>query len=272
MKHLFSLAYLTIPNTHPVDQIEIAAQCGYEGVSLRAISQRLPGEPDYRLSEGGMAKSVGEALKRTGVRLMDIELARVADMVDVRDYEAEFEKAAELGATYAISSVWTSDREYALKQLDALCDMAAGYNMMINLEFMSFSNVQTLQEALEVMDAVNKPNLRLMVDHLHAYRAGVTNEMLRAVPAKRYGFVHLCDGPAFIPPVTHPDMTGVARGGRKYVGEGAIDVAGMIKSMPDVPYYSIELPNTAEIAARGKLGHAKRCLDTARAYFEANGL
>ena len=28
MSKFFSLAYLTLPNTHPVDQIEIAAQCG----------------------------------------------------------------------------------------------------------------------------------------------------------------------------------------------------------------------------------------------------
>ena len=50
MSKFFSLAYLTLPNTHPVDQIEIAAQCGYEGVGLRTISQHLPGEPDYALS------------------------------------------------------------------------------------------------------------------------------------------------------------------------------------------------------------------------------
>ena len=37
MSKFFSLAYLTLPNTHPVDQIEIAAQCGYEGVGPRTI-------------------------------------------------------------------------------------------------------------------------------------------------------------------------------------------------------------------------------------------
>ena len=54
MSKFFSLAYLTLPNTHPVDQIEIAAQCGYEGVGLRTISQHLPGEPDYALANGRM--------------------------------------------------------------------------------------------------------------------------------------------------------------------------------------------------------------------------
>ena len=74
MSKFFSLAYLTLPNTHPVDQIEIAAQCGYEGVGLRTISQHLPGEPDYALANGRMFQMVRAALERTGVRLMDIEL------------------------------------------------------------------------------------------------------------------------------------------------------------------------------------------------------
>ena len=35
MTRKFSLAYLTIPGTHPVDQIRIAAEAGYDFVSLR---------------------------------------------------------------------------------------------------------------------------------------------------------------------------------------------------------------------------------------------
>jgi len=34
--------------------------------------------------------------------------------------------------------------------------------------------------------------------------------------------------------------------------------------------YSIELPNLAEEARRGPEGHARRCLDTAKAYFAAH--
>lgn len=272
MKNSFSLAYLTIPGTHPVDQIEIAAQCGYDGVSLRNISQKLPGEPDFSLTNQEMFHNVRAALKNTGLRLMDIELARVGDGIDVLSYKGEFEKAAELGARYAISSIWTPNREFALEQLGRLCDMAARYDILINLEFMPFSNVRDLTETVEVMDAVSRPNLRLMVDHLHAHRAGVTPDMLRKIPKEKLGFVHLCDGPAWVPPVEHPDMTGVARGGRKYVGEGGVDVLGMIRSMPEVPYYSIELPNAAEMAVRGKTGHARRCLETAKEFLRANGL
>lgn len=272
MSKLFSLAYLTVPGTHPADQVEIAAKCGYEGVSLRPISMKMPGEPDFRLANEVIFKNVRAALERTGVRLMDIELARVGDGLDVASYEADFEKAAELGAKYVISSVWTPDREAALRQLETVCDMAARYDLLVNLEFMAFANVRTLEESLEVMDILKRPNLKLMVDTLHAHRAGVTQEMLREIPAERFGFVHLCDGPGFIPPLDHPDMTGVARSRRLYVGEGEIDIAGMLHGIANIPYYAIELPNAVQMEARGKLGHAGRCLETAKKYLAANGL
>lgn len=272
MDKLFSLAYLTIPGTHPVDQIEIAAKCGYDGVGLRPISQQLPGEPDFRLTNDVMYQNVKDALNRTGIKLMDIELARVGDGIDVMSYEGEFERAAELGARYAIASVWSADRAFSLEQLGKLCDMAAKYEIMINLEFMSFSNIPTLEDTVGVMGQLNRPNLKLLVDHLHAHRAGVTPVMLEQIPTERLGFLHLCDGPAWIPPVDHPDMTGVARTGRCYVGEGGVDVQGMLRSTPKVPYYAIELPNAEQMAMFGKIGHAKRCLETAKEFIEANGL
>ena len=49
MKRKFSLAYLTIPGTHPVDQIRIAAEAGYDFVSLRPIPMHLPNEPLFQL-------------------------------------------------------------------------------------------------------------------------------------------------------------------------------------------------------------------------------
>lgn len=272
MEKKFSLAYLTIPGTHPADQIEIAASCGYEGVSLRPISMKMPGEPDFRLANKVIYQNVKSALERTGVSLMDIELARVGDGIDVSSYEDDFEKAAQLGARYVISSVWSADREYSLVQLEKICDMAEKYDLLVNLEFMAFANVCTLEESLEVIDKVNRPNLKLMVDTLHAHRAGVTQEMLKKIPAEKFGFVHLCDGPAWIPPVDHPDMTGVARSARLYVGEGGIDIAGMLHGIAEIPYYSIELPNAAAMEAGGKLAHAARCLETAKKYLRANDL
>ena len=98
-------------------------------MGLRTISQHLPGEPDYALANGRMFQMVRAALERTGVRLMDIELARVADGVDVMSYEKEFALGAELGAKYAIASVWSADRDFSRVQFEKMCDLADKYGM-----------------------------------------------------------------------------------------------------------------------------------------------
>ncbi|NBI66374.1 sugar phosphate isomerase/epimerase [Pseudoflavonifractor sp. 60] len=267
MSPIFSLAYLTVPGTHPADLVELAALCGYDGVSPRFISMRLPGEPDFSLENDRVFQSVRDALERTGLPLMDIELARIADGINVLSYEKNIARAAELGAQYLITSVWTEDRPFALEELKKLCDLAGKYQLLVNLEFMSFSCVPTLATARRMIQDARRPNLRLMIDCLHAHRAGVTRAMLEDVPKEEFGFVHLCNGPSWIPPADHPNMTEAARSGRRYIGEGGIDVAGLLRGIGAAPYYSIELPNTEEISARGKVGHARKCLETAKSLF-----
>lgn len=271
MEQKFSLAYLTIPGTHPVDQVEIAAKAGYDAVSLRPISQQLPGEPDFRFENQRLFADLKAALRDTGLGLNDIELARVAEGIDPSIYERPFALAAELGCEYVLSSVWTGNRDFYLPNFEKVCDLAAKFGLKVNLEFVPFAGVNTLELALELLDQAARPNARLLVDTLHAHRCGVTPQRLEAIPRERFGFIHLCDGPAWVPPVDHPDMIGVARAARLYVGEGGIDVAGMLKAMPR-NVYSIELPNAAEVEARGKLGHAKRCLETAKEFFAENGI
>ena len=51
MERKFSLAYLTIPGVDPFDQIRIAAEAGYDYVSLRTIPMGLPGEPQTCLEK-----------------------------------------------------------------------------------------------------------------------------------------------------------------------------------------------------------------------------
>ncbi|HPB80137.1 MAG TPA: sugar phosphate isomerase/epimerase, partial [Sedimentibacter sp.] len=112
MKRKFSLAYLTIPGTHPVDQIRIAAEAGYDFVSLRPIPMHLPNEPLFQFDlDRKLFKDVRNALEQNDIKLMDIELARVREDLKVEDYESAFAAAAELGATDVLSSIWTKDKE-----------------------------------------------------------------------------------------------------------------------------------------------------------------
>lgn len=47
------------------------------------------------------------ALSETGVKLLDIELAKIFDGVEPKNYLPAMEAAAELGGKHVLSSIWT---------------------------------------------------------------------------------------------------------------------------------------------------------------------
>jgi len=279
MAKKFSLAYLTIPGTNPMDQIKIAAECGYDFVSLRTIPMHLPGEPEFLLhKDKALFEATKAALKEYNMPLMDIELARVRPDLDWEEYAPAFEAAAELGATDVLGSIWTRDVNWYTDVAGKIADKAKEYGLNYNIEFLPWAGMRNLQAAITLIDKLNRDNVYVMVDTLHAGRAGVTAEELARTDAKYFNFIHLCDGPAgpngdpVLDNVNDDLMLFTAREGRLYAGEGCMDIAGMVKAMPATCPLSIELPNLARIKEVGVAGHAKACIDTAKAYFKANGI
>ena len=274
----YSLAYLTIPGTQPVDQIRIAKEAGYDFVSLRTIPMHLPGEPEFLLhKDQKLFEAVQWALKEYDIPLMDIELARVRPDLEISEYEPAFEAAARLGGTDVLGSVWTRDKGYYTQQVGKIAEMAKRYGLNYNVEFLPWAGVRNLQEGMTLVDQVGCDNLFLMVDTLHAGRAGVTASELGRTDPKYFRFIHLCDGPAgpdgdpVLSDINDPLMVCTARAGRMYPGEGAIDIAGMVSALPELPL-SIELPNLKRIEELGVEGHARRCLETAKAYFAEHNM
>lgn len=282
MARKFSLAYLTIPGTNPMDQIRIAKETGYDFVSLRTIPMHLPGEPEFLLDKDpALFEAVKNALKEYDMPVMDIELARVRKDLDIEEYKPAFEAAAKLGATDVLGSVWTRDKVWYTETAGKIADYAKQFGLKYNIEFLPWAGVRNLQDDITLIDTLARDNVYIMVDTLHAGRAGVTAAELARTPAKYFNFIHLCDGPAgkdtddpkdcVLNNIKDDLMLYTAREARYYVGEGDIDIAGMIKAMPNIPL-SIELPNLKEMEVRGAKGHAQRCLETAKAYFAANGI
>src|SRR5437763_16139509 len=124
MKHEFSLAHLTLLSCSPPDLIEVAAQTGYDYVSLRPIAV-TPNEPKYPFGEDkNLLKQTKNALAATGLRLLDIELVRILPEVNLRTYLPVFEAAAELGGKHVLCSGWAPDRDYDSEKFAELCDLA----------------------------------------------------------------------------------------------------------------------------------------------------
>jgi len=270
MKRKFSLAHLTVLQWTPSEMIYNAKLIGYDYVGIRSIYMGLPGEPNYDLSKRDRLYQLTKtALEEAGLKIHDIELAKIEKGRDVSYYEPAFEVAAELGVTDVISSIWTDDKDYYLDQFAKLCDLAKQYNLFVNLEFVTWAEVKNLKEAKEVIDTVNRTNSGYLIDTLHFYRSKVSLSELDDIPEEKFRMVHICDGPREIP-TNKEDLAVTGREGRYYVGEGAIPIYDIVKKMGDDIVLSLELPNVQKVRDYGYTEHARRCLETARRYFEAN--
>lgn len=273
MERKYSLAYLTIPGTDPVSQIRIAKDAGYDFVSLRTIPMHLPGEPEFVLEKDAkLLSDIKAVLKETGMKVHDIELVRFRPELVAAELEPAFEKAAEIGATDVLSSVWTRDRALYNEKVAEVATLAKKYGLTVNVEFLPWAGIRNLQEDITLVDdmrAMGIDNVVIMLDTLHAGRAGVTPEEVRRTGLDYFGFIHLCDGPAgpdgdpVLADIHDELMLYTAREARFYAGEGAMNVKGLIEALPGKDI-SIELPNLKMMQELGAAGHAKRCLETAK--------
>lgn len=269
MKRQFSLAHLTVLGCPPPEMTYIAAMTGYDYVSIRPIYMGLPGEPNYDLTANKeMLKQTKRALADTGVKLHDIELARIYEGVDPKRYLPAMEIAAQLGGKAVLSSIWTPDRDFYIEKFAELCDLAKQFGLTVDLEYVPIASVNTLAGAVDVLHAVNRENAGLMIDTHHFHRAGDCVTQLQSLPREWFHFAHICDAPGEIP-TEKDEMTRILREARSYVGEGGIDVASIINNMPEM-VYSIELPNIENAKTFGYAEHARRCIESAKNYLDAH--
>lgn len=265
----YSLAHLTVLGCPPPEMTYIAARAGYDFVSPRIIHMGLPGEANYALAENPeMLRQTKRALAATGLKVHDIELARIYDDMHPTRYLPAMEVAAELGASAVLSSIWTANLDYAIEKFGEVCDLARAFGLTVDLEYVPIAGVKTLAGAVHVLRAVNRPNAGLMIDTHHFHRAHDKVEDLDGLPPEWFHFAHLCDAPSAMP-ADPEEMTRIMREGRLYVGEGGVDIAGIVNRLPPM-VYSIELPNLARVREMGYTEHAFRCLETVKAYAAAN--
>jgi sugar phosphate isomerase/epimerase len=216
----------------------------------------------------GQIQATKTALDTTGLKVLDVELARITEDVDPRSFEPALELGGELGAKRMIMSAWTrtrDDRNFLIDTYTETCDLAAPYGISVDLEFPTFSRIRTLDEALDIVRAADRPNGGILVDTLYLHLSRVDIGELLHVPAEWFHFMHISD---CLPGIadTRQGMVQLARDARLYPGEGWIDFTGIIERMPPVDY-AIELPNQSRIAELGYEEHARRCLQHAKRTF-----
>jgi sugar phosphate isomerase/epimerase len=271
MKRQFSLAHLTTLALAPPEMTYLAAKAGYDFVSFRLIPVGMAGEPQYLPQDRVMIRRTRAALAETGLQLLDLELARIVENVDPRSYLQAMEAAAELGARHVITSAWTAsrdDRGYLIDSFSTLCELARPLGLTVDFEFPTFSRIASLREAADIVAAAGCKNGGILVDMLYMHFARVSVAELAALPPQWFHFAHFCDATIDIP-TTIEGQIQIARGERLYPGEGAINLAAIVSTLPDVPL-SIELPHTQRALELGYEEHARRSIAAARHYLDTH--
>jgi len=265
----FSLAHLTVLGTTPTELIEIAAGAGYDYASIRTTPV-APGEQVTPLTgHPAMVREVVHRLADTGLRVLDVELARLGPDDHPDQYLQMLEVAAEVGARHVISQLPDPDRTRATERFGQLCDLARDFGLTVDLEFPSWTPTGDLATAAAIVAAADRTNGGILVDTLHFFRSRSSLDQLATLPAAWFRFVQLCDGPASAPPSVDETVR-VARSGRALPGYGGLHLGELLDLLPAGPY-SLEVPNDVLRQELGTRELARLVLTLARAVVTDRG-
>ena len=243
------LAALTCIELAPHELIAVAAQAGYDCVGLRLIPVAGQTLPAFDLAE------TGRRLAGTGLKVLDVEVFRVDAATRVADFEPVMEAAAKLGASEILAHGADPDEARLRHAFSELCALAGKHGLHVNLEPMPWVEVSTVAKAKRVLDA--NENAALLVDPIHFYRA---DNALADLEGARMRYLQFCDAHPGRP-TDVAELIRQARGDRLFPGEGALDLAGLLRATPGGLPLSVEVPVARKLAP---LERARRALQATK--------
>lgn len=263
MTHIYSLAYLTsAPMTAP-DAVVLAARLGYQAIGVR-IAPAAPGGDVQPLStDRALLRETLRRIDDTGVPVFDVEIARLGPQFAADRLAGFLETAGRLKARAILVAGDDPDEARLTDSFAAFCRAAAPYGLTADLEFMPWTAVKDAKAALRIVTKAGEPNGRILVDALHVARSATTLDDIAGLPRHLLSYAQLCDAPAGIP-TTDEELIHTARCARLIPGDGGIDLAGLVRALPDDLPLSLEIPNDEWLPKLGAEEWGRRALAAAR--------
>jgi len=268
-QRLYSLAYLTTAPMAPPEALGLASKLGYQAIGVRLAPGSPGGDFSPLIEDAAMLRETIARMADTGTSIFDVEIARLKTDFRVEQFLAFLETAGKLGARAILVAGDDPDPARLTQSYARFCEAAATFGLTADLEFMPWTAVPDARTALRIVTGADRPNGRILVDALHAARSKTTLADLAAIPRSRLSYAQLCDAPAEIPD-TVDGLIHTARSARLLPGEGGIDLAGIMRQLPEDLPLSLEIPNAellpklgAEQWSRDALTAAKRVVANA---------
>ncbi|MBM7570021.1 sugar phosphate isomerase/epimerase family protein [Aquibacillus albus] len=221
--------------------ISLAASYGFQSVDLDAK---------------GLIDAYGLEASKKLLLQQNIVIGSTNLPVEWRQTDKEFQQgithlpaaaqaAAELGCTSCCTYILPSTdfksasfMSVVVKRLRICAEILGAYGIRLGLEFVgpvhlrtAWKNpfIWTLDETLELIDAIGAPNVGILLDSYHWYTTGLTNADIEKLTVNQIVHVHIND--AHDIPVDE-----LKDNDRLYPGEGVIDLAGFLRSVRQTGY------------------------------------
>lgn len=236
-----AVAHLTALELTPCELVRQAARAGFDAVGLR-LNPTAAGAPAYpSLVGSGAHIELRRVLADEGVTVHDVEFIPILPGIDVACYAPMFDAAADLGARCVTVSGDDPDAARLTANLAALCELAARSGLRVDLEFMRWRHVGTLDQARAMVERAGSANLAILVDALHLTRSGGSPADVRALPEGLVHAVQLCDASPN-QPVGDEATILEARTGRLPPGQGALPLRELLDALPAGTTLGVEMP------------------------------
>jgi sugar phosphate isomerase/epimerase len=244
--------------------LEVMRASGFDGLEISAAKMRAVLEAGFSESELS-ARLLGIDIPGIGF-LLDIERHGADEAALMSEAEEIFRLAVIAGAKgvqvltgpvqvdavrafaagkptelYAGALAMPRGEQMTLtaRNLGRLADLAAQHGLLVYLEALAWTPLNTLADQVELIDRAGRDNVRMVVDFWHAYASGDTPDTVAKLDKRLIYGVHICDSLAFSGGV--PDE-GVLRD--VATGKGVIDLRAWtdaVKATGYVGWWSCEL-------------------------------
>lgn len=200
--------------------LEIARQVGFDG--LEASGEKIASFLETGLSRSDLTSLVGDTFIPGIGFLIDIERQKDDKPKLFAEANRLFELATAVGAkgveviTGPLSLEVARSRqptpnlyrglidlsendqvELTAANLRELSNIAADHNLILYLEALSWTPLNTMDKQLKVIEKTGRDNLRLLVDFWHSYTSGDTPERIAKLDKELLYGIHICDSLKF---------------------------------------------------------------------------
>ena len=209
------LAAATILDADHFTAVEVAGTAGFDALGLRW---------DLDADRGIAPPQLRRAIDDTGLRLLDLEGDPVVSDIPLDNHRRLIDIAEQLRPEWLLTVSHHRDPGRTCDELLLLADLIEPFGCSISLEFMAFTEIRTLADALGIAASVRGRRAQ----HRRSGRRPASGPVggsptdLRTTAATELSYLQICDADSnLVPPHDDPEALAFeARHGRRFPGDG----------------------------------------------------